>query len=100
MIVAMATLCIIVNVFFARKLPLIETFILVLHVVGFFAILLPLWALSPIRSAHSVFTEFTNAYARPAQGVGCLVGNVGPMYSLLGPDPAVHMCKVFYITRV
>lgn len=90
MIIAVATLCIIVNVFFARKLPLIETFILVLHVVGFFAILIPLWALSPIRSAQSVFTQSANAYGWPSQGVACLVGIVGPMYSLLGSDSAVH----------
>lgn len=30
------------NTFFARKLPLVETLMLILHVLGFFAILIPL----------------------------------------------------------
>ena len=93
MIIAVATLCIIFNTFFAKKLPLIEGLILIIHVFGFFTILIPLWALSPRQPAERVFTEFVNAYGWPTQGVGCLVGIVGPMYSLLGPDSAVHMSE-------
>ncbi len=56
MIIAVATLCIIFNTFFARKLPLIEGLILIIHVFGFFAILIPLWALSE-RQPAKVGTE-------------------------------------------
>jgi len=93
MIIAVACIAILFNTFFAKKLPLIEGIILIIHVFGFFAILIPLWVLSPRQSAHAVFTKFTNAYGWPSQGLACLVGIIGPMYSLLGPDSAVHMCK-------
>lgn len=93
MIIAVASVCIIFNTFFARKLPLIEGLILIIHVFGFFAILIPLWALAPLQPAKAVFTEFVNEYDWPTQGVGLLVGIVGPMYSLLGPDSAVHMAE-------
>ena len=116
MIIAVAILAILFNTFFgalsfeyepfrselplttgtlttAKKLPLIEGVILIIHVFGFFAILIPLWVLSPRNTAHAVFTEFTNADGWPSQGLACLVGIIGPMYSLLGPDSAVHMSE-------
>lgn len=93
MIIAVGAVAILFNTFFAKKLPLIEGIILIIHIFGFFGILIPLWALSPRQSASAVFTEFTNAYEWNSQGLACLVGIIGPMYSLLGPDSAVHMCK-------
>lgn len=93
MIIAVATLSIVVNTFFASTLPMIENLMLMIHVFGFFAILIPLWVLSPTQPAEKVFTHFTDAYGWPSQGLACLVGIVGPMYSLLGPDSAVHMCR-------
>jgi choline transport protein len=95
MIIAVACVAILFNTFFAKKLPLIEGIILIIHIFGFFGILIPLWALSPRQSARTVFTEFTNANAWPSQGLACLVGIIGPMYSLLGADSAVHMCTLF-----
>lgn len=93
LIIAVAGVAILFNTFFAKKLPLIEGIILIIHVFGFFGILIPLWALSPRQSAEVVFTQFTNAYAWPTQGVACLVGIIGPIYSLIGPDSAVHMAE-------
>lgn len=44
--IAAATVSVIFNSFFARKLPLIEGLVLVLLVFGFFGILIPLWLVS------------------------------------------------------
>lgn len=110
MIIAVAAIAILFNTFFAKKLPLIEGVILIIHVFGFFGILvgysrrptlihladhtqIPLWALAPRQSAKAVFTDFRNDYGWPSQGLGCLVGIIGPMYSLIGPDSAVHMAE-------
>ena len=93
MVIACASICILFNTFFARKLPLIEGLILIIHIFGFFSILIPLWALSPLNPAEEVFTEFVNAYGWPTQVLALLVGIIGPVYSLIGPDSAVHMCK-------
>lgn len=93
MVIAVAVVAILFNTFFASRLPLIEGMMLVIHILGFFAILIPLWVLAPRQDPTTVFTEFTNAYGWPTQGVACLVGIIGPMYSLLGPDSAVHMAE-------
>lgn len=93
MIIAVAAVAILFNTFFAKKLPLIEGVILIIHVFGFFGILVPLWALSPRQTPEAVFTQFTNANGWPSQGLACLVGIIGPIYSLIGPDSAVHMAE-------
>lgn len=41
--IATATVAVIFNSFFVRKLPLIEGLVLVLLVFGFFGVLIPLW---------------------------------------------------------
>lgn len=43
MTIAAATVAVIFNSFFARKLPLIEGLVLVLLIFGFFGVLIPLW---------------------------------------------------------
>lgn len=93
MIIAVGAIAILFNTFFAKKLPLIEGIILIIHVFGFFGILVPLWALAPRQTPEAVFTQFQNAYGWPSQGLACLVGIIGPIYSLIGPDSAVHMSE-------
>lgn len=92
-VIAVATVAIVFNTFFARKLPLIEGIMLLLHVVGFFAILIPLWVFAPHVPASTVFGEFSYETGWSSTGTACLVGIIGPLYSLLGPDSAVHMGK-------
>ena len=72
---------------------MVEGSILVLHVVGFFAIIIPLWILAPRNSAKKVFTEFENLGGWSSQGLSFLVGLLSPIYALLGVDSAVHMSE-------
>lgn len=48
------------NIFLANHLPLIEGAICVLHVAGFFAIMIPLWVLAPRTSNHDVWGSFVD----------------------------------------
>ena len=96
LIIAVATLAILFNTFFARKLPLIERLMLVIHVCGFFAILVPLWTLAPEKTpAKIVFTKFDNNGGWPSLGLSCLVGMTGEVFSFIGSDSAVHMGMYF-----
>ena len=81
------------NTFLAKKLPLVEGIILVVYVVGFFAIIIPLWVLAPRADAHIVFTQFTNAGGWSSVGTAVMVGLSGITASLGGFDCAVHMCE-------
>ena len=83
-----------INTVTSRVLPTIEKFILVVHVVGFFAVLIPVVHLAPNRaSAHDVFTQFSNGGAWPSQGLSFFIGLIGNVYAMFGCDSAVHMAE-------
>jgi amino acid transporter len=46
------------NTFFAKYLPLVERFVLGLHLGGFICILVPLWVLGPRGDSHQIWTVF------------------------------------------
>lgn len=79
------------NSVLAKRLPLVEGLVLLVHVCGVFAIMIPLWALSPRKSAHQVFTEFTNNGGWPSTGVSFMVGLTSITGSMAGIDSVVHM---------
>ena len=81
---AVILLAVTVNTAVASVLPKIEGFILILHVLGFFAILIPLVYLSKPVPAQQVFTLFLNQGGWPSQGLSFFVGLNGLAYSFLG----------------
>ena len=90
------------NTYAGKILPKLESFILVLHIAGFFAILIPLvsvgsWSVpSPIPrsncnqmssekvSAHDVFTVFENGGDWPSTTVSVFVGLLGSVFATYG----------------
>ncbi|KAF6515541.1 hypothetical protein HZS61_004282 [Fusarium oxysporum f. sp. conglutinans] len=58
--IAIAAFSVLFNILLARKLPLIEAIVLVIHVFAFFGILVTLWVLSPMADAKAVFTQFSD----------------------------------------
>lgn len=44
---AMVDFAALFNVFAARRIPVFEGIVLVFHIVGFFAVMIPLWVLAP-----------------------------------------------------
>ncbi len=93
LVVAITAFCIVFNTFLARRLPLVEGMVLILHVLGFFAVLVPLWALAPRASAADVFGTFANLGGWPTGGLAFMVGLLSPVYTLIGADSAVHMSE-------
>ena len=90
---AVLTFSLLFNTFFASKLPLLEGIVLVLHILGFFAILIPLWVLADRGNASEVFFTFTDGGQWGSQGLSCLVGMLSPVFSFIGPDSATHMSE-------
>ncbi|KAL8882745.1 MAG: hypothetical protein Q9198_000309 [Flavoplaca austrocitrina] len=93
LIIAVATVAICLNIFFAKQLPRIEIFMLVLHFVGFFAIVIALWVTAPRTPAKIVITDFQNNGGWPNLGLSVLIGLTGPVYSMIASDCAVHMAE-------
>ncbi|RMZ85559.1 hypothetical protein DV737_g597, partial [Chaetothyriales sp. CBS 132003] len=81
------------NTFLVRKLPLVEGIVLIIHIFGFFAVLITLWVLGPVGKASEVFTTFNNYGGWSSNGLSALVGILAVMIPLLGADGAVHMSE-------
>ena len=90
---AVASFSIFFNTFLVKKLPLVEGIVLVIHVFGFFAVLITLWVLGPVGNAHEVFTTFNDYGGWGNYGLSSLVGILAVMIPLLGADGAVHMSE-------
>jgi choline transport protein len=93
LIIAVATFSIIFNTLLARKLPLVEGTVLVLHIFGFFAVLVTMWVLAPRSPASEVFNAFQDNAGWGSIGLSVMLGQLAPIFSLLGSDAATHMSE-------
>ena len=90
---AVIAVALFVNTVLARILPQIESAFMVVHLCGFFGILIPLVYLGPKGSASDVFHTFINAGGWSTTGVTFFVGINATMLVLTGIDGATHMGK-------
>lgn len=81
---AMIGFSITVNTLISALLPKVESVILIVHTVGFFAILIPLIYWAPHGTASDVFTLFLNEGGWSTQTLSFFIGIIGPVFSLLG----------------
>ncbi len=84
LVIAVSCFSVIFNTVAAKQLPMVEGLVLILHVFGFFAILIPLWVLAPRTPTSVVFTQFSNNGGWPSVGLSCLIGLLSPVFTLLG----------------
>ena len=80
-----------VNLIGGKLLPRLEQGILVLHVLGCLAIIIPMTVLADHNSTREVFTEFLNGGEWPTQGLSWFVGLSGCAFSFAGGDSVVHV---------
>ncbi|KAI4106121.1 MAG: hypothetical protein LQ339_003118 [Xanthoria mediterranea] len=90
---AVTSFCVIFNTYLAKRLPAVEGVVLTIHVMGLFAIIVPLWVLSPRATSKDALLTFTNAGGWPTTGLSAMIGLLTPMGSLLGFDCCVHMAE-------
>lgn len=90
----MVGFAILVNITFAKHLPKLQIAILLLHVLGLFVIIIPLWVKAPSRNTSQVaLLDFYNGGGWPTVGLAAMIGLLTPLGSMLGFDCAVHMGK-------
>ncbi|KAE8397972.1 amino acid/polyamine transporter I [Aspergillus pseudonomiae] len=82
-----------INVGTGRLLPKFEGFVLILHIAGFFVILIPLSYLGDHVSANEVFGSFNNEGGWPSLGLSLFVGMLGSNFAFTGCDAAIHMTE-------
>ena len=81
---AVVFVAVFINTVVSSLLPAFEVTILVLHIVGFFAILIPLVVLGPHGNASDVFGTFLNQGGLPTQGLSFFVGLLGNVFAFVG----------------
>ncbi|KAH7175229.1 amino acid/polyamine transporter I [Dactylonectria macrodidyma] len=94
----MLCLCILIGIFVntvvSSMLPSLEGMFLVVHILGFFSILVPLVTFgSHGGDTSSMFLEFRNQGMWPSQGLSCFVGLLGAVFAFAGVDCSFHMCE-------
>ena len=77
-------LAVLINTVLGALLPVIELLFLTLHIVGFFAVLIPLVNLAPHGNAHDVFTLFNNGGNWNTMTLSFFVGLQGNAAAMLG----------------
>ncbi|KAF4551665.1 Amino acid permease-like protein 10 [Elsinoe fawcettii] len=90
---AVTTFSVFCNIFLVRKLPLLEGLMFIIHIGGFFFIIVVLWVMGPRSDASVVFTEFDNQSGWPSLGLATLVGITPPVVTLIGADSSAHLAE-------
>jgi choline transport protein len=80
---AILAFAVFINTVASKTLAQFEGLILVLHVLGFFSVLIPLVYLAP-HGDRSLFTTFVNAGGWSSQGLSFMVGLPASVFSLIG----------------
>lgn len=75
---------IVMNTIVGKFLPKFEGSILIIHILGFFAILLPLAILGSHQDPSEVFKIFLNTGHWPTQGLSFMIGLIGSVYTFTG----------------
>lgn len=73
-----------INAVVSSMLAKFEGMILILHIIGFFLILVPMVVLGPHGETSTVFTAFNNGGMWPTQGLSFFVGIIGNVFAFVG----------------
>jgi hypothetical protein len=95
LVIGIAFVAILFNTALARRLPMIEGLLVVLHLLGV-VLVIPLWVLLPVRKGGSVLTEYYNGGGWNSDGTSTMVGMLPVALSLLGLDCSVHMGEYIF----
>ena len=81
------------NILFSRFIPRVQTAFFVLHILAFFAVIVPICVNAPKASAIDVFTDFENTGGWPSMGLALLAGQLSAIYMMCGTDTSTHIAE-------
>lgn len=84
---------VLINTYLATMLPKVESVILLVHIFGFFFVLIPLVYFGPHGNPSTVFKQLSNEGHWPTQGLSFFIGLTTSMISFVGLDAAAHMAE-------
>ncbi|OQO02777.1 hypothetical protein B0A48_11059 [Cryoendolithus antarcticus] len=81
------------NIFLTRYIPRVQTAFFVLHILTFFAVMIPICINAPKASAREVFADFQNLGGWPNMGVALMAGQLSAIYMMCGMDSSCHISE-------
>lgn len=91
--IAIAIICTLFNIFLTGRLPLVEVLVLILHVLGVFVIIIPLWIMAPRGNMHETIFEFTSSSGWQPVSLASTIGIIPSIGMLIGYDCSIHMSE-------
>lgn len=80
-----------VNTAIGKLLARFEGIVLVIHILGFFGVMLPLVLLGQQSDSSAVFDTWYNLGGWQTQGLSFCIGILGNVFAFLGADGAIHV---------
>lgn len=94
-ILVLLLVTIVLNTLGSSVLPMLEVVSLVGHTLGFVIVVGILWGMCrPLNTGREVFLDFENGSGWSNYGMACLLTQVSIIWSMLGSDTVVHICKL------
>ncbi|KAI0430577.1 amino acid/polyamine transporter I [Xylaria sp. FL1042] len=82
-----------INTSIGSVLAKFEGIVLFVHILGFFAVILPLIIVGQPSSPDAVWNTWLNLGDWPTQGLSFSVGIIGNVFAFVGADGAIHMSE-------
>lgn len=86
-------LALVINLIGGKLLPRAEVVLLVVHILGFFGVLIPLVYMAEHNTKEQVFMSFQNGGGFKTQGLSWFVGMTTCAFAFGGADGAVHVSQ-------
>ncbi|KAK6430602.1 hypothetical protein LTR95_013241 [Oleoguttula sp. CCFEE 5521] len=93
LVIANVLITVIGNIFLTRYIPRVQTAFFVLHILTFFAVMIPICINAPKASARDVFADFQNLGGWPNMGVAIMAGQLSAIYMMCGMDSFCHISE-------
>ncbi|KAF2205643.1 putative amino acid permease [Delitschia confertaspora ATCC 74209] len=90
---AVTFVAVFINTYLGRVFPTIECFSFLLHVFGFFVVLIVMVYLAPKAPPSSVFENYINGGGFSSTAVSVFVGTIPIMFGFVGFDSAAHIAE-------
>jgi choline transport protein len=88
-----------INTSIGSVLAKFEGIVLVIHILGFFAVILPITLIGKPSSPEAVWNTWLNLGGWQTQGLSFSIGIIGNVFAFIGADGAIHVRPTYEASR-
>ncbi|KAK5694409.1 hypothetical protein LTR17_024831 [Elasticomyces elasticus] len=81
------------SVYGSKALPYWQNAVFAVHIMAYFAYIIPIWVSAPTATHQQVWTEFSNEGGWSSMGLTVLIGQLTGISQQVGLDTAAHMSE-------